>query len=150
VCERRASGACDAIRVTYREKIVCRANFTFTMLAFHSRSRACVRRARAFLPLFYSSFRNAKLRHLAGTGILRIPADGIGARHRDIAIHVVRYAVVGSRLVGVGIRLGDEGVFHLRGAVREEGAEIAGVVSRVFLLFAVGVADFIVLTYIYI
>jgi len=79
------------------------------------------------------------------TGILRVPTDGIGARHCDITIHVVRHAVVGSRLVGIGVRLGDEGVFHLRGTIREKGAEIAGIVSRVFLLFAVGVADFIVL-----
>lgn len=74
-------------------------------------------------------------------GVLRLPPNNVGARHRDTAVHVVRDALVEFAVVGAGLRLGDEGVGRVRRAVHQEGAAAFGSVSGVFLLFDARVVD---------
>ena len=83
---------------------------------------------------------------LPGAGVLRVPADGFGARHRDAEKNVVRHALVGPDMASARVPVVDESLFHLHRPIREEGEEIARSVSGIFLLPTFGVADPPVLT----
>ncbi len=83
---------------------------------------------------------------LPGAGVLRVPTDGFGARHRDVEKIVVWHALAGPDMAGARVPVVDESLFHLHRPIREEGEEIARSVSGIFLLPTFGVADPPVLT----
>lgn len=96
--------------------------------------------------LFRDGVPSPVLRFLPGAGVLRVPADGFGARHRDAEKNVVRHPLVGPDMAGARVPVVDESLFHLHRPIREEGEEIARSVSGIFLLPTFGVADPPVLT----
>ena len=76
-----------------------------------------------------------------GTRILRVPADGVGARHRHVEEDVPRDAVAGSDMACARIPMVDEGIDHLHRTIREEGEKAPRLVSGVPVLPATGVVD---------
>ncbi|KAL7531490.1 hypothetical protein ACHAXR_004075, partial [Thalassiosira sp. AJA248-18] len=78
-------------------------------------------------------------------GILCLSIDSVSVSYCNIKIYMAGDSLVGFNLVGVRVPLGDKGVIYFCGSIREERKEIACFISSIFLLFAFGVAYFIVL-----
>lgn len=78
-------------------------------------------------------------------GILRLPFDSVGSRNCNIEMHLVRYIVVGSNLVRVGVCLGNESFVNFCWTVCKKGTKTVGFIPSVFLLFTVRMVDIAVL-----
>ena len=59
---------------------------------------------------------------------------------------MVRYVVAGLGMVGIGIALVHKSLVHLCGTICQERTKITCLVSGIFLLFTLGMADTAVLT----
>jgi hypothetical protein len=83
--------------------------------------------------------------HRPGFGLLCLSINCISSRHCNITIYMDRYIMVRFDMAITGAIMGNTSFLHLCRSIRQEGTTIAGIVSCVFLLLALGVVDTLIL-----